>query len=314
MTSDEGKCITVWPRIPANNNTMNNLGIRYAVVQAPPIYAVQFRHRYQEREVVKFNTKLEGRLKDKLISMEELEDDRSLIDRIDGIHLTSHSSQLVATLIENHIKKHRNVAVDRTIAMDRDTVLVTLLSQPPLPPRQIPDPQTTTTGRFKDTVELVETDTRRAGKIIAQGGNRIKKFKLAHRVKIVDNVDNKTDFLIRGDEERTTKARTEMYKLMDNIKRDDDTRDQVPDRTGDTSCRYHQAGNCRYGTRCHYRHDLRPTDILTITLPPQSQPQQGRGNRPTSSPSPPPPPPPPHGQQETTKETRRKIQNQTRPR
>ena len=38
-------------------DTMNNLGIQYVVVQAPPIYAVQLRHRHQEREVVKFNTK-----------------------------------------------------------------------------------------------------------------------------------------------------------------------------------------------------------------------------------------------------------------
>ena len=63
------------------------------------------RHRYQERKVVKFNTKLEGRCKDKLISMEELEDDRSLVDKKEGIHLTPQSSQMVATLIENHIKK-----------------------------------------------------------------------------------------------------------------------------------------------------------------------------------------------------------------
>ena len=201
--------------------------------------------------------------------------------------------------------------------MDRDTVLVTLPSQLPTPPQQISDPQTTTTDRFGDTVEIVETDTRRAGKIIGQGGNRIEKFKLAHRVKIdTTYVDDKTVFIIRGDKEHTTKARTEMYKLIDDIRREDDKRDQVPERTRDTSCRYHQAGNCRYGTRCHYHHDLRPTDISTITPQPQPQPQpqQDRGNRPTSRPPPPPPPPPGHnGQQETTKETRRKTQNQTRP-
>ena len=68
---------------------LNDLEIPHAIVQAPPIYAVQLTDRQLEREVVKFNTRLESRLNaDTLISMEDLENDRSLIDKRDGIHLT----------------------------------------------------------------------------------------------------------------------------------------------------------------------------------------------------------------------------------
>ena len=186
-------------------DTLAKTGTAYAVVQAPPIYAVQMKNRYQEREVIKLNTRLEGRLKDNLISLEELENDRSLMDKKDGIHLTTESSQQVALLIENHLQKN-NVAVavaveDRSVTMGDETVLVTIPTQPTPPTRQAPPETpttTTTTDKFGDAVEIIETDARRTAKIIGQGGNRIEKFKLLHRVKVdTTYTDNKTVFIIR---------------------------------------------------------------------------------------------------------------------
>ena len=121
-------------------DTLANTGTAYAVVQAPPIYAVQMKNRYQEREVIKLNTRLEGRLKDNLISLEDLENDRSLMDKKDGIHLTTESSQQVALLIETHLQK-TNVAVavavdDRSVTMGDETVLVTIPTQPTPPLRR----------------------------------------------------------------------------------------------------------------------------------------------------------------------------------
>ena len=135
-----------------------------------------------------------------------------------------------------------------------------------------------TTDRFEDTVKLVETATSRAGKITGQSGNNIENFKLTHGVKIYTTVNNKTLFIIRGDKQRTTKARIEMNKLIDDIKREDDRLDQVPGGKKDVSCRYHQARNCRYGTMCHSRHDQRPVAISTITT------TTGRDNRPSNWP------------------------------
>ena len=61
---------------------LNDLEIPHAIFQAPPIYAVQLKDRQLEREIVKFITRLESRLNaDTLISMENLENDRSLIDK-----------------------------------------------------------------------------------------------------------------------------------------------------------------------------------------------------------------------------------------
>ena len=84
---------------------LSNHGTAKAVIQAPPIYAVQLKNRYQEREVIKLNTRLEGRHKDNLISLKDLENDRSLLDKKDGIHLTIESSGKVALMIETHLQK-----------------------------------------------------------------------------------------------------------------------------------------------------------------------------------------------------------------
>ena len=269
---------------------LNDLEIPHAIIQAPPIYAVQLKDRQLEREVVKFNTRLESRLNaNTLISMEDLENDRSLIDKRDGIHLTPHSSQMVATLIENHILKTNepNVAVDqttedRTVEMDNNNVIITLPSQTqPTPQQPSRDPTTkttpTTTDKFGDTVEVVETDTRRAAKIIGQGGNRIEKFKITQKVKIdTTYTDNKTIFIIRGEKDLTTKAKSEMIKQINDIKREDERRDQTIDRKIDVTCRYYQTGYCMYGSRCRFRHDQKPVDLSTITPPPPQQENRSR--------------------------------------
>ena len=260
---------------------LSNHGTAYAVIQAPLIYAVQLKNRYQEREVIKLNTRLEGRHKDNLISMEDLENDRSLMDKKDGIHLTTESSGKVALMIENHLKKNKvavDVAVeDRSVTMGDETVLVTIPTQPPPPTRQdtpATPTTTTTTDKFGDAVELVETDARRAAKIIGQGGNRIEKFKLTHRVKVdTTYTDNKTIFLIRGKQDLTTKAKQELIKQLDGIKREDERRDQIPDRQINVTCRFYRTGYCRFGTRCKYRHDQGPTDIPT---PSPHRPEQNR--------------------------------------
>ena len=117
----------------------------------------------------------------------------------------------------------------------------------------------------------VETVARRAGESIGQGGKPHRIIRLPPppppppRVKIdTTYVDNKTAFIIRGDKGRTFKARREMNKLIDDVKGANDRRDQTPARKMDVSCRYHQAGNCRYGTKCHYRLPW-TADISTLT-------------------------------------------------
>ena len=221
------------------------------------------------------DTRLEGRLKDNLISLEELENDRSLMDKKYGIHLTTESSQQVALLIENHLQKN-NVAVavaveDHSVTMGDETVLVTIPTQPTPPTGQAPPETpttTTTTDKFGDAVEIIETDARRAAKIIGQGGNRIEKFKPTHRVKVdTTYTDNKTVFIIRGKQDLTTKAKQELNKQLDEIKREDERRDQVPDRQINVTCRFHRVGYCRFGTSCKYRHDQGPIDIPTPPHP-----------------------------------------------
>ena len=217
-------------------DTLANTGTPYAVVQAPPIYAVQMKNRYQEREVIKLNTRLEGRHKGNLISLEELENDRSPMDKKDGIHLTTESSQQVALLIETHLQKTKvaiAVAVeDHSVTMGDETVLVTIPTQPTPPTGQAPQetpPTTTTTDKFGDAVEIIETDARRAAKIIGQGGNRIEKFKLTHRVKVdTTYTDHKTVFIIRGKQDLTIKAKQELNKQLDEIKREDENQENPP--------------------------------------------------------------------------------------
>ena len=203
----------------------------------------------------------------------------------DGIHLTTESSQQVALLIENHLQK-TNVAVavaveDHSVTMGDETVLVTIPTQPTPPNGQAPPENpttTTTTDKFGDAVEIIETDARRAAKIIGLGGNRIEKFKLTHRVKVdTTYTDNKTVFIIRGKQDLTTKAKQELNKQLDELKRVDERRDQVLERQINVTYRFHQAGYYRFGTRCKYRHDQGPIDIPT---PPPHQPNQASRNRP----------------------------------
>ena len=255
-------------------DTLANTGNAYAVVQAPPIYAVQLKNRYQEREIIKLNTRLDGRHKDNLISLEELENDRSLMDKKEGIHLITESSQQVALMIETHLQKN-NVAVDvavedRSVTMGYDTVLVTIptRSTPPtgVAPSETPT-TTTTTDKFGDAVEIIETDARRTAKIIGQGGNRIEKFKLTHRVKVDSTYkDNKTGFIIRGKQDLTTKARQELNKQLDEIKLEYERRDQVLDRQINVTWRFYRAGYCRFGTRCKYCHHQGPIDTPCTNL------------------------------------------------
>ena len=100
------------------------MNVKHTVIQAPPLYVTQLKNKHHEREIIKYNTRLEARTGQNLITLNELENDRTMIDRNDGIHLTPAAASKVVDMIMEHLTPQSKDK--RVVTLNNNNVTITI--------------------------------------------------------------------------------------------------------------------------------------------------------------------------------------------